>query len=61
LDLGHGDLELCLELLGLPLGEIWCWWVWCFADVMSVPSPGLVPSWLREHCLAMPRWYLLGD
>jgi hypothetical protein len=22
LDLGHGDLELCLELLGLPLGEI---------------------------------------
>jgi hypothetical protein len=24
LDLGHGDLELDLELLGPVLGEIWC-------------------------------------
>jgi hypothetical protein len=24
------------------------------------PFPGLVPSWPRGHCLAMPRWYLLG-
>jgi hypothetical protein len=24
LDLGHGDLELDLELRGLLLGEIWC-------------------------------------
>jgi hypothetical protein len=24
LDLGHGDLELDLELPGLLLGEIWC-------------------------------------
>jgi hypothetical protein len=24
LDLGHGDLELDLELLGHLLGEIWC-------------------------------------
>jgi hypothetical protein len=61
LDLDHGDLELDLEPLGLLLGEPWCWWVWCFADVMLVPSPSLVPSWPREHCLAMPRWYLLGD
>jgi hypothetical protein len=26
----------------------------------SATSPGLMPSWLRGHCLAMPRWYLLG-
>jgi hypothetical protein len=54
------DLELHLELLGLPLGEIWCWWVWWLADVSSAPSPGLVPSWSCGHCPAMPRWYLLG-
>jgi hypothetical protein len=24
-DLGHGDLELALELLGLVHGEIWAW------------------------------------
>jgi hypothetical protein len=26
----------------------------------SATSPGLVSSWPRGHCLAMPRWYLLG-
>jgi hypothetical protein len=59
-DLGHGDLELALELLGLVHGEIWAWWAGCFVDVSSATSPGSMLSWPRGHCLAMPRWYLLG-
>jgi hypothetical protein len=28
--------------------------------VPSVTSPGLMLSWPRGHCPAMPRWYLQG-
>jgi hypothetical protein len=60
-DLGHGDLKLAPELLGLIHGENWASLVsWCFVDVSSATTPGSMPSWPRGHYLAMPRWYLQG-
>jgi hypothetical protein len=47
-------------LLGLVHGGAWAWWACCCVDVSSASSSGSMPSWPREHCLAMPRWYLQG-
>jgi hypothetical protein len=55
-----GNLELLPELPSFPMMLSCAGAVMCFADVSSATSRGSVPSWLREHCLAMPWWYLLG-